>query len=64
MRQMIGASTPTTVTVSSTTAAAMAGLAVAGIVYALKAPVWGVVLAGAGVALLTKTGIDSAAATT
>jgi len=47
-----------TVALASMMTGATAGL----LAYVVKAPVWGAVLAGAGAALLTKVGIDRAAA--
>jgi hypothetical protein len=43
-------------------AAAMTGAAVGLLTHVLKVPLWGSVLAGAGAVLVTKVGIDRAAA--
>lgn len=48
--------------VSPTYAAVMTGAAAGLLVYVLRAPTWGAVLAGAGTALVTKVGIERAAA--
>lgn len=48
--------------VNETAAAVMVGATVALAAWVFKAPVWGVVLAGAGAAVVAKVGIDASTA--